>query len=211
MENHMTIKDVDSPIDLKNPHDAEQWANEANQIRPWRVDFFNFYVNYIQENKAMDCRILEIGSGPGFLAKLILSQCLKVSYTAFDFSNAMHQLAQSKMTCSELNRAEFIIGDFKKDNWNKNLAKYDVIIIHQTLHELRHKAYAYRFHKTVHTLLADEAVYFVCDHIIAENGMSNTELFMNKVEHFQSLSEAGFSNVTLMFEKNALCLFKAQH
>jgi hypothetical protein len=30
----MLIKEVTSPIDLKNPKDAEQWANEVNIKRP---------------------------------------------------------------------------------------------------------------------------------------------------------------------------------
>ena len=43
------FKDVPSPIDLKNPKDALQWAQEANEKRPWRYYFFDYYVTYIQK------------------------------------------------------------------------------------------------------------------------------------------------------------------
>ena len=41
----MNIQDVPSPIDLRNPQDALNWANEANDKRPWRYDFFDYYVS----------------------------------------------------------------------------------------------------------------------------------------------------------------------
>ena len=36
------ILEVASPIDLKDPQAALQWANEANVKRPWRYDFLTF-------------------------------------------------------------------------------------------------------------------------------------------------------------------------
>lgn len=35
----MIIKDVPSPIDLRNKEDAEQWEKEAAIKRPWRSIF----------------------------------------------------------------------------------------------------------------------------------------------------------------------------
>ena len=43
----MKIQEVPSPIDLRNPKDAMEWANEANIKRPWRYDFFDMYVHKI--------------------------------------------------------------------------------------------------------------------------------------------------------------------
>ncbi|SDY62759.1 hypothetical protein SAMN05421643_11743 [Acinetobacter kyonggiensis] len=62
----MLIKEVASPIDLRKPEDAVQWASEVNIKRPWRYAFFDYYAELIQQSNVRN--ILEIGAGPGYLA-----------------------------------------------------------------------------------------------------------------------------------------------
>ncbi|WP_435051054.1 hypothetical protein [Acinetobacter terrae] len=47
----MLIKEVPSPLDLRNPQHAEQWVNEVNIKRPWRYAFFDYYAELIQRQK----------------------------------------------------------------------------------------------------------------------------------------------------------------
>lgn len=210
----MDVKEVPSPIDLKNPQDALVWANEVNEKRLWRYEFFDYYVDFAKkisqkmnnENRAI--HLLEIGSGPGFLAKHLLTQCGDIQYTAADFSEAMHALSKSKLSANELQRTEYILCDFKTAEWRAQLAQYDVVIIHQALHELRHKHYATQFHQEVKSLLKPQAVYFVCDHIFAPDAMKNNELYMSQHEHFQALKNAGFNDVALVKEIKGLGLFE---
>ena len=206
--NENLINDVASPIDLRLYEDALEWQEQANVKRLWRKDFFDYYVSLI--NKKIDqCDVLELGSGPGFLAQHLLSKLPNIEYTAFDFSEAMHQLAQDKLNASERARAKYIVGSFKEADWQMALAqKYDFIIIHQALHELRHKNYANQFHQQVKTLLKRDALYLVCDHIFASDAMSNNDLYMSKHEHFQSLKYAGFTDIELVKEIKGLCLFE---
>ena len=82
--------------------------------RPWRKDFFDYHANLIRTHDSDQCRILELGAGPGFLAQHLLSQLPNIQYTAFDFSEAMHQLAQQKLTPSERARANYFIRNFKE-------------------------------------------------------------------------------------------------
>ena len=140
------MNDVASPIDLGNYEDAVEWQDTANVKRPWRKDFFDYYANLIKTYASDQCRILELGAGLGFLAQHLLSQLPNIQYTAFDFSEAMHQLAQQKLTPSERARANYLIGNFKEPEWQNDVnQKYDFIIIHQALHELRHKKICCRF------------------------------------------------------------------
>ncbi|MBJ8453517.1 class I SAM-dependent methyltransferase [Acinetobacter bereziniae] len=213
----MNIQDVPSPIDLRNPQDALQWAEQVNQKRPWRYEFFDYYVNLIQnlykekqfkdQDESSFC-VLEIGSGPGFFAKHLLSQCPDIFYTALDFSEPMHELSKSKLSSDELARAEYVIQDFKQDDWNNSLGKFDAVIIHQALHELRHKEYASQFHQQIKKLLKHDAIYLVCDHIFADEAMQNNELYMSKHEHFQCIKQAGYTDIELVKEIKGLCLFE---
>ncbi|MDH0030298.1 MULTISPECIES: class I SAM-dependent methyltransferase [Acinetobacter] len=203
------MNDVASPIDLRNYDDAVEWQDTANVKRPWRKDFFDYYANLIKMHASDQGHILELGAGPGFLAQHLLSQLPNIQYTAFDFSEAMHQLAQQKLTPSERARANYLIGNFKEPDWENAVnQKYDFIIIHQALHELRHKKYAADFHKKVKTLLEPQGCYLVCDHLCAPHAMQNDQLYMNKQEHIDALKAASFENIKMPLEIEGLCLFE---
>lgn len=152
---------------------------------------------------------MELGSGPGFLAHHLLSQLPNIEYTAFDFSAAMHQLAQKKLHASEKAPATYVIGSFKDANWQNALSqKYDFIVIHQALHELRHKRYATEFHKTIRSLLKPNGCYLVCDHLCAPHAMQNDQLCMSKQEHLEALKQAAFKQIKTPLEIEGLCLFE---
>lgn len=203
------MNDVSSPIDLRNYEDALEWQETANIKRPWRKDFFDYSVELMKTNRSDPCHILELGSGPGFLAQHLLSQLDHIEYTAFDFSEVMHQLAQEKLNSSERSRAKYFVGNFKEPNWQNTLdRKYDFIIIHQALHELRHKQHAANFHKIVRTLLNPDGIYLVCDHLCVPHAMQNNQLYMNKQEHLDAFSQASFQEIKMPLEIEGLCLFE---
>lgn len=206
----MNINEVESPIDLRNLNDASEWAARVNIKRPWRYEFFDAYVDEINKLSIKKPKILEIGSGPGYLAKILLENLSNMSYTAIDFSEAMHQL--SKEHLGEFSaRVKYLVANFKDPEWHNIVEKekFDMVIIHQALHELRHKAYAKNFHIQVRDhLLNKNGVYIVTDHIVVDNGMKDNELYMTVNEHLKILSLAGFNQINILKEKNALCSFK---
>lgn len=87
--------DVPSPIDLRCMEDARQWAESAMSKRPWRTEFFAAFANFIGNGSA--ARVLELGSGPGFLAEYLLRSNVNLRYVALDFSPAMHELAAQRL------------------------------------------------------------------------------------------------------------------
>jgi ubiquinone/menaquinone biosynthesis C-methylase UbiE len=184
-------------------------ARNSEYKTPMAKRFFDYYVELMKTNRSDPCHILELGSGPGFLAQHLLSQLDHIEYTAFDFSEVMHQLAQEKLNSSEQSRVKYFVGNFKEPNWQNALdRKYDFIIIHQALHELRHKQYAANFHKIVRTLLNPDGIYLVCDHLCAPHAMQNNQLYMNKQEHLDAFSQASFQEIKMPLEIEGLCLFE---
>ena len=67
----MTI-DVPSPIDLRLMTDARPWSETALARRPARPEFFDTFARLIGRDGV---RVLELGSGPGFLADHLLRRC----------------------------------------------------------------------------------------------------------------------------------------
>lgn len=207
----MTIKEVASPIDLRKAADALEWAEEVNMKRPWRYEFFSMYVAEIKSLNIKKPKILEIGAGPGYLAKILLENIEFAEYTALDFSEAMHELSRTNLGLLS-NKANYLTANFKDNGWYDVCQQetYDVVIIHQALHELRHKDFAKGFHIQVRNhLLNENSLYIVTDHIVKdEEGMKNKDLYMTIDEHIHTFSLAGFKNIQLLKEKNALCSFK---
>lgn len=208
LNSNILANDVPSPIDLRHADDAREWEQSAMSKRPWRVDFFAQFASEISASPSKAQRILELGSGPGFLAEHLLNSLGRVEYVLLDFSAAMHDLAKARLgelgTC-----ATFIERSFKEGNWTADLGLFDCVVTHQAVHELRHKRYAVELHKQVRKVLAPGGTYLVCDHFAGEGGMKNEALYMTIAEQRQALLDAGFETVRQVMAKGGLVLHHA--
>jgi ubiquinone/menaquinone biosynthesis C-methylase UbiE len=201
------IVDVPSPIDLRDPGDAAEWAATAMTKRPWRTEFF---ARFAKELSGLPRRrALELGSGPGFLAEAILGSVQDVDYTLLDFSSAMHELATQRVAhLGEEKR--FVCADFRDPNWTDGLPRFDAIVTLQAVHELRHKLRAVRMHQEVRRLLVLGGIYLVCDHYLGPGGMSNDQLYMTVAEQRSCLERAGFTSVRELMRQGGLVLHRAE-
>jgi SAM-dependent methyltransferase len=205
---HDMIPDVPSPIDLRNMADAQEWEQSAMIKRPWRTEFFSSICSAIATAPLPVSRILELGSGPGFLAKSLLDSLSGVTCTLLDFSPAMHKLAKIRLG-NAAHRAEFVERSFKEPTWPLELGKFECVVTNQAIHELRHKRYAPELHAQVKTVLAPGGIYLVCDHFAGEGGMKNDQLFMSVAEQEAALLLAGFTQVHIRLLKGGLVLHRA--
>ena len=164
------LVDVPSPIDLKSITDAETWADSSMVKRPYREEFFRAFVQQLMPLCSMPSNVLELGSGPGFLAQRIHEACPLVEYTALDFSPAMHTLARTRLGPLGA-RVRFLEADFKGSGWSTRLPRYEAVVTMQAVHELRHKGHASRFYQAVRELLIPGGVFLICDHLCGEEGL----------------------------------------
>lgn len=178
--------DVPSPIDLRDMDDARAWQASAMGKRPCRSEFFAQFAAAIQSSGLGAPRVLELGSGPAFLAEHLLKTIPSMSYSALDFSAAMHILATARLGALN-SKVRFIERDFKTLDWTRGLEQFDFVISMQAVHELRHKRYAATLHGQVRTLLSGGGSYLVCDHFLGLGGMANHQLYMTVQEQRQSL------------------------
>ena len=176
--------------------------------RPWRVEFFAKFASEIAASPLKVRRVLELGSGPGFLAEHLLRSLGQVEYVLLDFSAAMHGLAKDRLGELET-RATFLERNFKEENWNTGLGSFECVFTNQAVHELRHKRHAVALHSQVREVLAPGGAYLVCDHFAGEGGMKNEALYMSVAEQQQALHAAGFESVHQVMTKGGLVLHHA--
>jgi cyclopropane fatty-acyl-phospholipid synthase-like methyltransferase len=203
-----TSKDIPSPIDFHTMSDARAWADTAMQKRPWRQEFFDVFLNELSSLNRKDLSVLELGSGPGFLAHHILQSLAGIKYAMLDFSPAMHELAHQRLG-SFAQHVHFIQADLKTKEWTSSLDTFDAVVTLQAVHELRHKRHASELHSSVRGLLRKNGIYLVCDHFIGKGGMTNTELYMSVEEQYSTLEKAGFKNIQCILQKDGLVLHRA--
>uniref|UniRef100_UPI00402B28D9 class I SAM-dependent methyltransferase n=1 Tax=Methylomonas sp. PHL2-19 TaxID=3438878 RepID=UPI00402B28D9 len=203
------IEDVPSPIDLRLEEDARQWSELAMVRRPWRTEFFSAMASAIQAaSQGQPCRVLELGSGPGFLAEHLLQSLPFVTLVALDFSPPMHQLALQRLGPLAA-RVQFVERSFREPDWSEGLGKFDHVVTNQAVHELRHKHHAPPLHAQVRACLVAGGSYLVSDHYFGEGGMSNHQLYMSAAEQRAALSGAGFAVVEQLLLKGGMVLHRA--
>ena len=202
----MSIIEVPTPIDFMRMDHCLDWESKA-MARPFRLEFFEAITSQLRMLDTSELNILELGSGPGFLALYILDRLPDVKMSLLDFSPAMHELARKRLA-PYTERINFIERDFKRDDWTAGLGTFDVIVSVQSVHELRHKLYAETLHRKVKTLLGDRGCYLVCDHYFGEDGLQNDQLYMTRDEQRSCLAAAGFTVSDLLI-KGGRALYRA--
>jgi len=203
----MTLTDVPSPIDFRQMSDAQEWERTAMQ-RPFREDFFEAFANELDKINKPSIKVLELGSGPGFLAQHILSRLAKVELSLLDFSPAMHELAGRRLT-NVIDRVTFVERSFKEPGWEQGLGKLDAVITNQAVHELRHKRYSVALFQQVKSLLIPGGLFLFCDHYYGDDAMKNDQLYMSLTEQRAALQSAGYS-ATEILVKGGRAFYRAQ-
>lgn len=202
------FEDIPSPIDLRLMSEALVWEKSSMEKRPYRTEFFAKFADEISTAYPKRPRILELGSGPGFLAEHILRAVPDASYVLLDFSSSMHELARIRLA-SVASRTEFVERSFKDTGWESGLGKFEYIVTNQAVHELRNKRHASALHLQAHALLTAGGTYLVCDHFVGEGGVTNEQLYMNVEEQMAALYYAGFESVRQVMCKGSLVLHSA--
>jgi ubiquinone/menaquinone biosynthesis C-methylase UbiE len=200
--------DVPSPIDFSRVEEARAWANAANVKRPWRADFFAAIVHELVSLRVPSGSVLELGSGPGFLAERVLQELPELTYTLLDSSAAMQELARVRVGSGV--GVQYVAADFGRDHWADGLGSFDAVATVQAVHELRHKRHAIGLHRAVSGLLRRGGLSLVCDYVAGPDGMANHELYMTVSEQAGALGRAGFAGVSVVLEKGGLVLHRGR-
>lgn len=203
----MTDDDVPSPIDFTRLDEARAWEQSA-PARPGRTEMFGLFARELAV-LPKEARVLELGSGPGFLAAALLDAHPHLKLTLLDFSAAMHGLARARLG-HRSGGVAFVERGFKEPGWSAGLGPFDAVVTNQAVHELRHKRHAPALHRAVRELLAPGGLYLVSDHVFGEGGLPDARMYMTEAEHREVLREAGFEAVDKIARHGSLVLHRAR-
>jgi SAM-dependent methyltransferase len=199
--------DADVPYgeDLQSREGAAAWADAADRKRPHRVSIRQAIVERIQRLPD-GARILELGSGPGYLAEQVLSQCPGLAtYTLFDFSEPM--IAMSRVRAGAFPAARFVAGDFRDSSWPAAVpGPWDAVVSMQAVHEVRHKRHVPALYREIFGILRPSGLLVVGDRTPEDDSPRSTALFMTATEQLDAMRAAGFIEVRHITSGNAITL-----
>ena len=202
------FEDIPSPIDLRDLAQAQAWVEDTVARRPARPRFFDAFAAVLNAHFKRSFSVLELGSGPGHLAKIILSRCDVRSYSAVDFSEAMHALAREHLG-DAAKKVSFVTCDFR-ESWANALGPVDVVLMMQAAHEVRHKSRQPALFKQVHQSLSHGGTFLFCDHYWEKDSTKHSDPFLQRDEQPQKLVAAGFNEVTLIRDEGGMALYSSK-
>jgi SAM-dependent methyltransferase len=210
----MTDPEADVPYgeDFHDPAVAAAWAEGVMRKRPWRTSIFRHFVAIVRSRAISRARVLELGSGPGFLAEQLLSQCPNIGrYTLLDFSEPMLEQSRSRLASYE-DRTEFLRADFKTADWPRLVTgPVDFVVSLQAVHELRHKRHAQRLYAQIDPLLAPGGEVLICDHLPAgAHTPRHRVLYMEPDEKLETLTAAGLVDAAVIWSEHDMALYRAR-
>lgn len=200
----MESDDVPTSVDFHNPLHARRWTDETPRKRPWRASFFTAFCTALT---GKHLRVLELGSGPGHLARELITRCEIADYVAVDFSEPMHDLAREYLG-QLASRVTFIRRDFRAPDWTAGLSNFDAIVTLQAVHETRHKRRAQALFAQARALLRPDGQLLYCDHYFGDG--QNPSLVLERAEQPQVLRAAGFVHVELLLDEGGMALYSAR-
>jgi SAM-dependent methyltransferase len=203
----MIEQDVPSPINWQSPNDVAEWERTA-QTRPGRAEMFESFGHELRAFGNTSATVLELGSGPGFLAAFLLDALPALRLTLMDFSAPMHDLARARLG-PRAAQVTFLQRSFNDPDWSQGLGLFEAVITNQAVHELRHKRHAPRLHAAVRQVLRPGGVYLVTDGFFGTEGSQNNQLHMTVAEQQAALLAAGFSQAELVAASGSLAMHRA--
>jgi SAM-dependent methyltransferase len=200
--------DVPSPIDFHDPTQAREWEEQTVKNRPYRPKFFGAFADTLNAWFQQPFAVLELGSGSGHLAEAIMSRCPVRSYTALDFSAAMHDLAQARLALFR-ERVQFVTRDFRDAGWPTCLGSFEAVVTMQAAHETRHKRHLVPLLAATRRCLVDSGLLLYCDHYFEPAVGKHPDLYFTRDHQAEALRQAGFARIERIWDEGGIALYSA--
>ncbi len=199
--------DVPIRVDFRDPETARTWIEDTRVRRPYRPRFFAAFCTALATRSRP--RILELGSGPGQLAREILVNCDVHTYVALDLSTATHEIAAEHL--GELaSRVTFVTRDFREPAWPADLGTFDAVVTLQAAHETRHKRHLVPLLERARTVLDRGGILLYADHYLTPE-TTLPALLPARADQPLALERAGFVDIDLRYEEGNMALWSGMN
>jgi SAM-dependent methyltransferase len=187
--------------DLRNPDDVVEYVTSLDTRWPQRHEIIRHIRQQIASLPVSAPRVVELGSGPGILAKYLLSELPHLRYTGIDNSEPLQTFARSQLA-SFNGRAELIRADLNADSWFELVSGRDhVVVSMQSLHDLGDESHVSRIYGLAKNLIVPGGLFLNAD-LVAPTDQTNPDHpgRLSVPRHLQLLRSHGYERVSCSLE-----------
>lgn len=188
-------------------HDAafvQGWADRFVPSPP-RIALFNMILERVSASDLPSAHVLELGLGPGYMARHILERNTNITYEGLDFSDVFFDVAR-KTIGSYMPRVTLTKADLMNQAWPGSLSRQPAAIISTwALHDLGSQQAVAEVYACCHEILPNGGVLINGDFVKPDGTTWEYEAGRFEVhQHLQLLRQAGFENPSslALFEHN---------
>ncbi len=190
--------------EFHNKSFSQEWAEKFKPTAP-RIKLFETILKQIEKVGFPATSVLELGIGPGFLAKYLLDRLPEISYEGLDYSHPMLKIAEKK-TEDHKKRIDFIRADLINKKWGKTIKSTpNVIVSTWALHDLFERKNILNVYQKSFEILPEGGLFLNGDFVKPEESKHNYEGGRIKPsEHLELLRKVGFRDAECLeeFEKS---------
>lgn len=199
------MTELESPYDFRDADKAAEWAESISLEAEWRGRFFDRIALWLNETRPTPFSVIELGSGPGHLAKVIVDRTQTDRYCAVDYSEAMHALATAHIGAASA-PLTFAQLDFRRDDWGQGLGTFDIALSFMAAHEVRLKERLRPLFEQVAELLNPGGALLFADFYAAS---PDDPLYLTRQGQHAALLAAGFDPVEMLLDHHGMALHAA--
>ncbi len=183
---------------------AEHAFHDAGFVRDWakrfvptesRIRLFDMILNELERPGLPNAHVVELGIGPGYMARHILQRNERISYEGVDFSDAFFEIANE--TIGDLmHRVVLTRADLMDQGWPGKLAKTPGAIVSTwALHDLGGQNAVAEVYARSHETLPEGGLLVNGDFIKPRGTSWTYEPGRFEIErHMELMRQAGFAN-----------------
>lgn len=200
------MAEIESPYDFRDPALAAAWAEDIRADEAWRAPFFTAIAAALAARPGGPLTVMELGSGPGHLARAILTAAPDATYTAVDYSPAMHALAAAHLGDLAAH-VRFETRDFRRPDWTAGLGPFDAAVTIMAAHEVRASDRLQPLFAQVLAALKPGGVFLFADFHATDP--DHAGLYLPREAQRAALLAAGFTRADLLLDHAGMALWAA--
>lgn len=191
-----------------DPEYVAEWAANANEAAHRGAMFDTFVVELADLAAGNALRVLELGSGPGYLAEQICARVDIARYAAVDISPHMHAIARNRLAPWE--SVDLVDADYREPGWERAVGEsFDAAVTLQAVHELRRAELIPGLYRSTLSRLRPGGVFLVAD-IVNGPGFEPKGHQLTVGEHLEVLADAGFVGARCVLDLGRVALVRAE-
>ena len=188
-------------------HDAafvQEWADRFVPTPP-RIALFDLILEHISTSSMPNPHVVELGLGPGYMARHILERNPAISYEGLDFSEVFFEVA-IKTIAEYMPRVKLTLANLTDHEWPQSLSQQPGAIVSTwALHDLGGQEAIADVYARCYDVLPSGGIFINGDFIKPHGTTWRYEPGRFEIDrHLELLRQAGFGDPTLLahFEPN---------